>query len=709
MDPENPYSVSKTEEVLALLNRYNHTEQASNISAKPQSFSGHLAEHHEQSGPFEGEKPEGSFWSFAVPKDAYGKPRNPFLGALNLMRKQLNADAASLEKQASTTDSEKLRIVLGSSEQFASSPRAPREGSDVFAQQLFGSPKTTSTDHYEPAKALKTVRIHPLSLFRKYWDFAVIICVVFSVIVLPFRAAFYWDTWDHGTNHGILFHQIREDWWIGPELLIDIVFIADIFLNFQTGYIKEQVLIMDQKDVSSHYLRTWFILDLIAAFPMDILLAGNRIDVLRLPRVLKVFCISRLPSFKAATRLALRLPFVADMNQFHTRIMRLLLTCLLWVHFDACLLYGAAVAQNYPDKNWVHQANLVGTTTFHKYSWSMLTSFGIMVTAGYGPYNPGTLVDCWVVLFSQAMGVAMFTLVGSMVTTILVHLNASSSEYASKMSALNQYMAHQKLPQDLRQRIRDSYEARWKAEKHFNEEEILEELPSSLRTEVCLHACAELIASVPFFEDAEEGFVTSLVTLLHPQVHLKGDLVCREGEIAREMYFIKSGTVQVQLHGQPVTLLKKGSYFGEIGLLRNARRNASVRAMTDCDLFVLTKEGFDEVMKEYPQMSKAMDLVAEHRIRALHKSRPWLKQQHETGAEDTKRLDHALSVAKHEEHEGKIDELESLGMERNGAADLISIHPEPHGYHRHRHTFEDDWGSRMLPGHGGRMRKSLLE
>lgn len=70
-----------------------------------------------------------------------------------------------------------------------------------------------------------------------------------------------------------------------------------------------------------------------------------------------------------------------------------------------------------------------------------------MVTAGYGPYNPGTLADCWVVLFSQAMGVAMFTLVGSMVTTILVHLNASSSEYASKMSALNQYMAHQKLPQ----------------------------------------------------------------------------------------------------------------------------------------------------------------------------------------------------------------------------------------------------------------------
>ena len=37
--------------------------------------------------------------------------------------------------------------------------------------------------------------------------------------------------------------------------------------------------------------------------------------------------------------------------------------------------------------------------------------------------------------------------------------------------------------QGLRQRIRDSYEARWRAEKHFDEEEIMEELPNSLRTE----------------------------------------------------------------------------------------------------------------------------------------------------------------------------------------------------------------------------------
>ena len=38
--------------------------------------------------------------------------------------------------------------------------------------------------------------------------------------------------------------------------------------------------------------------------------------------------------------------------------------------------------------------------------------------------------------------------------------------------------------------------------------------------QVCLYTCGDLIASVPFFEDAEEGFTTSVVTLLRPAVHL---------------------------------------------------------------------------------------------------------------------------------------------------------------------------------------------
>lgn len=47
-----------------------------------------------------------------------------------------------------------------------------------------------------------------------------------------------------------------------------------------------------------------------------------------------------------------------------------------------------------------------------------------------------------------------------------------------------------------------------------------------------------------------------------------------------------------------VTVLKKGSYFGEIGLLRNCRRTASIRALSEtCDLFVLTKVRADTFLR----------------------------------------------------------------------------------------------------------------
>ena len=53
---------------------------------------------------------------------------------------------------------------------------------------------------------------------------------------------------------------------------------------------------------------------------------------------------------------------------------------------------------------------------------------------------------------------------------------------------------------------------------------------------------------------------------------------------------------QVEVDGRAVTVLKKGSYFGEVGLLRNCRRTASIRALSEtCDLFVLGKVAHDVI------------------------------------------------------------------------------------------------------------------
>ena len=142
--------------------------------------------------------------------------------------------------------------------------------------------------------------------------------------------------------------------------------------------------------------------------------------------------------------------------------------------------------------------------------------------------------------------------------------------------------------------------------------------------------CRALVAAVPFFTNAEPAFVSEvvcklayevfqpgLIYSLHPLISTTsgaGDIVIKEGTVGTKMYFIQEGIVDVVLGGGEVaTSLSDGSYFGEICLLTKARRVASVRAETYCNLYSLHKEHFNEVLESYPFMKRAMESVAAER------------------------------------------------------------------------------------------------
>jgi len=93
-----------------------------------------------------------------------------------------------------------------------------------------------------------------------------------------------------------------------------------------------------------------------------------------------------------------------------------------------------------------------------------------------------------------------------------------------------------------------------------------------------------------------------------------GDLVIRKGEIGREMYLISRGEVEViDGTGNVVATLGEGNFFGEISLLTSAPRNATVRAKSYCDFFVLDKSEFTRVLRDRPQFLKSMMEIAQAR------------------------------------------------------------------------------------------------
>lgn len=93
-----------------------------------------------------------------------------------------------------------------------------------------------------------------------------------------------------------------------------------------------------------------------------------------------------------------------------------------------------------------------------------------------------------------------------------------------------------------------------------------------------------------------------------------GDIIIKEGTIGTKMYFIQEGIVDIVMaNGEVATSLSDGSYFGEICLLTNARRVASVRAETYCNLFSLSVDHFNVVLDQYPLMRRTMESVAAER------------------------------------------------------------------------------------------------
>ena len=96
-----------------------------------------------------------------------------------------------------------------------------------------------------------------------------------------------------------------------------------------------------------------------------------------------------------------------------------------------------------------------------------------------------------------------------------------------------------------------------------------------------------------------------------------------------KMYFIQEGIVDIVLkNGQVATSLSDGSYFGEICLLTNARRAASVRAETYCNVFSLSVEHFNAVLDQYPLMRKTMESVAAERLNKIGKQKPHFRSHY---------------------------------------------------------------------------------
>ncbi|KAG6031998.1 hypothetical protein E4U41_007347 [Claviceps citrina] len=133
----------------------------------------------------------------------------------------------------------------------------------------------------------------------------------------------------------------------------------------------------------------------------------------------------------------------------------------------------------------------------------------------------------------------------------------------------------------------------------------------------------ERIRSFPLFLSAPEDFLVAIGNHLKPQINGPNDHIITEGDDAKAMYWLVRGVVAVTSRdGEAVYAeLKPGAFFGEIGVLMNMPRTATIVARAKCLLLVLKKEDLQLVIPKFPQMEKAIREEAQERLQLLKKQR----------------------------------------------------------------------------------------
>ena len=187
-------------------------------------------------------------------------------------------------------------------------------------------------------------------------------------------------------------------------------------------------------------------------------------------------------------------------------------------------------------------------------------------------------------------------------------------------------MKQNNFPAPLVDRVNDFHAMLWDDMQGINEQEILKDLPESLRNDIRQHLLHNLILNWEAFPRYNSrGAMQTVIRKLRLQVIPKNEYVIRAGQLAEEMYFIVKGFCRVlNVDGSELAILKQGQNFGEMALLnvQSPLRQANVVSITKCSLAMLTKTDFEMICEMYPTFqSKIFELAKQRKIQNLQKEK----------------------------------------------------------------------------------------
>jgi hypothetical protein len=114
----------------------------------------------------------------------------------------------------------------------------------------------------------------------------------------------------------------------------------------------------------------------------------------------------------------------------------------------------------------------------------------------------------------------------------------------------------------------------------------------------------EALKRAPLFEGLSRKQLGELARVTEDVDFRAGKVLCREGQRGQEFFVIMDGEVEVTRGGKKLATRGRGEFFGEIALVEDVPRTATVTATTPLRFFVLTRRSFLRLLDEQPKVER---------------------------------------------------------------------------------------------------------
>jgi CRP/FNR family transcriptional regulator, cyclic AMP receptor protein len=129
----------------------------------------------------------------------------------------------------------------------------------------------------------------------------------------------------------------------------------------------------------------------------------------------------------------------------------------------------------------------------------------------------------------------------------------------------------------------------------------------------------EALRRAPLFEGLSKKELTQLARVSEDMEIPEGTTLTKEGDLGHEFFVIVEGETQVKRKGRSLGTRGPGDFIGEIALLEQTPRTATVTAKTPLRVFVLTSKDFHHLLEEYPNVERKVLRTLAKRVADLTK------------------------------------------------------------------------------------------